>query len=191
MAAALGEWRKATRVRDFQGTNFGKQAIMTDKVLQAIAKSSATVKNVDDFSRLNPSWPLAIRYGEEVLLAISEARDTIHERYRIEQQIRDQQQREERERKQRAGEIERERKLRERELKKLEKEAAKSRKEHNAKKRKWEQYEKRYAGGERRGNKPARPTPSPEPEGMNEPMLIDKVGEEMAVDEPAHNTMTV
>jgi hypothetical protein len=159
----LMEWRSSAWRRDYRGTFFGKQAIMTEKILQAIAKNSAIMNHKDDFRNVNPAWTLASRYGDEVLLVIGSARSKVHDKYHAEQLERDRRMEEGRRQKQQEEEERRLERDRLSETRRQEAILKKKMKDRNEKKRKYREWEERVAAGNRLGRPPKRPTPSPEP----------------------------
>lgn len=63
---AIHAWRRSTRLRSYAKCIFGVQAIMSNAVLEKIAKH-ARIKTMEDLNLETPDWDFKDKYGEEVL----------------------------------------------------------------------------------------------------------------------------
>jgi hypothetical protein len=81
VSSALMKWRQETYKKQFCGTYIPITAIMSDNALQAISKTSAILKEKNDFAKLTPPWEMTSLFGEQVLAQITTAREVVYKRY--------------------------------------------------------------------------------------------------------------
>lgn len=83
VVAALKEWREVTWLKDWKSTDTDLSFLMSDKVLQAIAKLAEEFRATEDLREITPPFGLVKRYGNAVMEVISKARDRVHQKYQL------------------------------------------------------------------------------------------------------------
>ena len=100
---ALECWRKQVWTEEWADSNIDPSFLMTDKILQAIARAAENVQHVEDFKQLKPPFQLWPRYGEAVFVTLSTARERVLARYQARQAVVVQRQQEQNARRAKAG----------------------------------------------------------------------------------------
>ena len=81
VTAALEKWREEVWEAEWADGNVSITFIMTDKVLQAVARAAETVQTVKDLRETTPPFGLWKRYGSSILDIIRESRQQVYSRY--------------------------------------------------------------------------------------------------------------